>query len=335
MSTPTTAEQLNWTQYRPGQRQGQYESFYQRANHPTRPLAFWIRYTIFSPKGRPQDAIGELWAVFFDGETKEHVVTKEEHPLDDCAFDRHAFSARVGSGLLGPGKVTGECASLGDTIAWDLSYAGDEPALYLLPQWMYRGPLPKAKSLVGTPLATYQGKLVVNGRGIDVRDWVGSQNHNWGSQHTDHYAFGQVAGFDNAAGSFLEVVSAQVKLGPVTTPLLTFCVLRHRGREHSLVSLTDALRSEARFGYFDWDFRSETRDVRIEAHVEAPAAAFVGLNYYDPPGGIKNCLNTKIASCEVQVTDKASGAQDVLRTQHRALFEILTSARDHSITIRA
>jgi hypothetical protein len=59
-------EQVNWTQYESG---GHYESFYLRANHPTRPLAFWLRYTIFSAQTEgPKE--GELWAVVFDGETK-------------------------------------------------------------------------------------------------------------------------------------------------------------------------------------------------------------------------------------------------------------------------
>ena len=43
---------------------GFYESYFQRANHPTRPLAFWIRYTLFAPRGRPADAIGEVWAIW-------------------------------------------------------------------------------------------------------------------------------------------------------------------------------------------------------------------------------------------------------------------------------
>jgi hypothetical protein len=49
-------QQANWTRYQPGQKMGHYESFFQRANHPSRPLAFWIRYTIFSPQDRPEDA---------------------------------------------------------------------------------------------------------------------------------------------------------------------------------------------------------------------------------------------------------------------------------------
>jgi len=60
-------EQANWARYQPGQAAGHYESFFQRANHPTRPMAFWIRYTIFSPQNHPENAVGELWAIYFDG----------------------------------------------------------------------------------------------------------------------------------------------------------------------------------------------------------------------------------------------------------------------------
>jgi hypothetical protein len=73
---------LNRTVYTPGQRAGHYESFYQRANHPSRPLAFWIRYTIFSPAADPSRTRGELWAVLFDGESGRHDVGKGESGLD-------------------------------------------------------------------------------------------------------------------------------------------------------------------------------------------------------------------------------------------------------------
>ena len=63
-ATPSANDQINWTRYRPGQKKGHYESFYQRANHPTKPWAFWIRYTIFSPevqaRGGDRRALGHL-----------------------------------------------------------------------------------------------------------------------------------------------------------------------------------------------------------------------------------------------------------------------------------
>jgi hypothetical protein len=39
-------EQVNWTKD-PRDAHGWYESFYQRANHPVKSWAFWLRYTIF------------------------------------------------------------------------------------------------------------------------------------------------------------------------------------------------------------------------------------------------------------------------------------------------
>jgi hypothetical protein len=55
------AERDDWNRcrYLEGDPSGHYESCFQRANHPERPLAFWIRYTVFCPKGRPADSVGK------------------------------------------------------------------------------------------------------------------------------------------------------------------------------------------------------------------------------------------------------------------------------------
>ena len=204
-----------------GQAEGHYESFFLRGNHPARPLAFWIRYTIFSPRGFPGNAVGELWAVFFDGETHRHVVAKQEYPLADCLFDASAFGVRVGSATLGPHRLMGAVASRGQALAWDLAFEGEAAPVLLLPFKLYQGGFPAAKSLVSLPLARFRGELSVNGEVIDVAGWVGSQNHNWGSRHTDLYAWGQVAGFDTHPESFLEVVTARLRIGPLWTPPLT------------------------------------------------------------------------------------------------------------------
>ena len=101
---------LNHTVYQPGQRAGHYESFYQRANHPDRPMAFWIRYTIFAPAGDLAAAVGELWAVAFHGQTGHHTVAKAEVPIAECAFARDAFRVRVGTAELGPTAPAGSPA---------------------------------------------------------------------------------------------------------------------------------------------------------------------------------------------------------------------------------
>ena len=328
------ARDFNQGRYQPGTAAGFYESYFQRANHPTRPQAFWIRYTIFSPKGRPEGAIGELWAVWFDGETGRHVVAKTEVPAGQFEFARDGLNARIGSARLAPGQLKGGAESRGHRIDWDLGFSGNAAPLFLFAPELYDKPLPKAKSLVGLPMARYRGTLTVDGQAIAIDDWVGSQNHNWGAKHTDRYAWGQVAGFDNAPDSFLEVATGQIKIGPFWTPRLTPLVLRHGGEEYALRTIGQALRrARGRFGYFHWNFGSHGDGVEIEGRISASKEAFVGLRYYNPPGGEKWCLNSKLAACQL-VLKRGGRADEVLETRHRAAFEILTDDLAHGVEIR-
>jgi len=333
----TARKQLNYAHYKPDQKAGHYESFFQRANHPSRPLAFWIRYTIFSPEKRPEDALGELWAIYFDGESGYHVAVKKEVPFRQCTFKRSEFFVEVADAQLESGKLKGGVTSGTQMIAWNLTFSGEAEPIFFLPLRLYKKRFPKAKSLVGLPMAIYNGSLSVDGKEIDITGWVGSQNHNWGTKHTDLYAWGQVAGFDSHPDSFLEVATARLKIGPFWTPFMTPMVLRHRGEEITFNTLKQMFWAKGSFNYFTWNFRSETDKISLEGAISAPREAFVGLNYYNPPGGNKHCLNSKIASCELKVTYKQSGKsnmQETLFTKHRAAFEILTDDQHHGVEIR-
>ena len=326
-------QQVNHARFH-AQAGGHYESFFLRANHPMRALAFWIRYTIFSPKGAPQDAVGELWAVFFDGETNRHAVAKQEYPLAACAFDASAFRVEVGTATLGPNRLEGAVESGGRSLAWNLAFEGDSAPILLLPFKLYQGGFPAAKSLVSLPLARFNGELSVNGEAMEVADWVGSQNHNWGSRHTDRYVWGQVAGFDNAPEAFLECATAQVRIGPFWSPRLTLLVLRDGGEEIALNGLLQAARAHGDYDFFRWTIDSRSPQARLHGRIEAPAAAFVGLNYLNPPGGSKTCLNSKLASAEFTLERPGRPAKTFV-TRSRAAFEILTDRSDHGVRIAA
>jgi hypothetical protein len=288
---------------------------------------------LFSPRGRPDDAIGELWAIYFDGERGSHVAAKREVPLAQCTFDRARFAVRIADASLEAGRLTGAAAATTDRIAWDLTYRSDAEPLFLLPLRSYTAALPRAKSLVGAPWAAYAGTLTVNGRVIEVDGWIGSQNHNWGTRHTDWYAWGQVAGFDDSPQTFLEVATARLKVGPIWTPPATLLVLRHDGEELRINSTRQGLRARADVRYFTWTFHCENEHASIDGRVDAPASAVVALRYRNPPGGTKYCLNSKIASCSLKVA-WAGHAELTLSTASRAAFEILTDDADHGLTPR-
>jgi len=329
-----TKERAAWNGCRfvAGTTLGHYESWFQRANHPVRPLAFWIRYTIFSPAGRPQDAVGELWAIFFDGERERVVAVRQEVPLSACGFASSGIDVRVGSATLRDGHLEGSAGSGGHTLGWSLAWDGDEPPLLLLPRSLYGRPLPKAKALVGTPNALFRGRILVDGEEIAIADWQGSQNHNWGSRHTDSYAWGQVAGFDDAPDVFLECSTAQIRIGPLWTPRMSLVVLRAEGEEFALNSLGQALRARGRCESFDWRIASASAEAVVTIRIHAPRSAFVGLTYGNPPGGTKTCLNTKLAACELTL-ERPGREPRTWTTGHRAAFEILTDRSDHGVAM--
>lgn len=319
-------ETVNFTRYQKGQKKGHYESFFQRANHPSEPKAFWIRYTIFSPDNHPENAIGELWAIYFNGITHQHISVKKEVLFEKCIFDNNRFFVKIDNSFLENGKLSGNISTEKNSIEWNLNYTGNSETLFPLPENLYEENFPKAKLLVGLPLASYSGNLLLNGNNITIENWIGSQNHNWGMRHTDHYAWGQIAGFDNAPESFFEVTTARLKFGPVWTPFMTLMTLRHKGEEFRLNTIVQSLKAKGQFDYFNWKFYSKNNEAEIEGTIFADKNDFVHLKYYNPPGGIKNCLNTKIASAKIKVRYKDSSGkfiENILETRNRAAFEIL------------
>lgn len=328
-------DRSHWNKTRwDGSAAGHYESFFQRANHPTEPRAFWIRYTIFQPS--PEDsreALGELWAIYFDGAKGQITAVRQTCPLASCTFDRTQLGARILGAELNPHRLDGGAELNGHRIDWALDYTSPARALCLFSEALYDKPFPKAKALVGSPLAAYTGTLKVDGESISIDGWVGSQNHNWGSKHTDAYAWGQVAGFDDAPDVFLELSTARLKLGPIWTPPFTPVVLRVGSEELALNGLLRALRNNGDYDYFSWRFDARGKGgVRVFGTIEAPRSAFVGLTYLNPPGGSKTCLNSKIASCELTLERKGQAPRQ-MRTQSRAAFEILTDLADHGVPV--
>jgi hypothetical protein len=324
---------------------GHYESWFIRANHPERPLAFWIRYTLYVPRGQ-KAALGgsaprlrplahglhpgpsgrphaELFAIWFDGVGHRHVSVRETFQLADCQTKARGLAVRFGGSTLDDDGAIGSARTRSHAIGWDLAIEGGAPPLLLLEEERYAAAFPKAKSLVPRPLARFRGEIEVDGERHTITDWLGSQNHNWGERHTDAYAWGQVAGFDGADDAFFECGSGRVKVGGIWSPPITLFVLRAFGEELALTKLTAGLRAKAAYALGRFELSGVAGDALVRASFEAPVADLVGLAYDNPPGGAKTCINTKIASAKVTVTRRGSADLELVASR-RAALEILT-----------
>ena len=190
-----------------------------------------------------------------------------------------------------------------------------------MPHRMYSLPLPRAKTVVPQPLARFTGTITVDGKSQASTRWVGSQNHNWGSRHTDRYAWGQVAGFDDQPDAFLECSTARLKVGPVMTPPLSVAALRLGDEVLSCTGLYYAVRALGAYAPYQWHLETTGKPGTLDVRISADPSEFVALRYPNPPGGTKICLNSKLAHCEITVR-RPNLAPLVLRSS-RAAFEIL------------
>ncbi len=308
-----------------GARGGHYESWFLRANHPREPRAFWIRYTLFVPARDSLPKLGEVWAIYFDGNRAHPIAAQEDIAWSDCRIGPEGLDLQFGESTLKPGEARGRARGGSHQLEWRLRYrGGTEPLLLLPPQWYERG-FPKAKALVTTPLAHFDGALVVDGETIAIEDWIGSENHNWGVRHTDSYAWGQVCGFDNDPNAFLECASARLKLGPFWSPVMTLAVLRHENEILSFNRVERSWRQKAGYAPGRWTFTCTQNGDRLHVQMRARPRDIVALRYRNPPGGIKTCLNSKLAACDL-LLERHGRAPARLHSAHGAAFEILTDA---------
>ena len=287
-----------------------------------KPQAIWIRYTLFRARDR-RPALGEVWAVWSDGARQCTHAFKEEFPLESCRFSTSQMQVDADDNHLQPGALQGQLRRDSEQLSWDLHYDDGESPLLFLPESFYLRPLPKAKSLVSRPHIRLSGTLTLNGETIVLDQWPGSENHNWGSQHTDRYAWGQVVGFDNAPDAFLECATAQVKVGPLYSPQLSIAALRLDGETLLFNSLSRALRANADYRPFQWALQTGNGDARLSINMTTVADRVAALTYYNPPGGNKICLNSKLASVTVSLSRRGQ-PERMLHSAHGGAFEILT-----------
>lgn len=253
-------------------------------------------------------------------------------PIDDARVADEGLSVHLGPHRLeaegADGTAVGRIDGVGERALWDLRFTGAPSPTRLLPDWMFGLPLPRAKVLSSRPSVRVSGELRIGNRIIGIRDWIESQNHNWGTRHTDEYAWAQVVGFDGRDDTTLECATARVSVLGRLLPPVTFGVLRHRGEEHRFQSLRRGVAAKTtlvRDGAPSYALTLDGRGARIDLRVSAPARSFARLRYDDPSGTDKICWNTKVAAAELSIV-RAGESPERLVSRDRAALELLTPA---------
>jgi hypothetical protein len=307
-----------------GDRAGHYESYYLKANHPSEPLAVWIRYTVHKRRGhRPR---GSLWFTLFDASAPEPRATKwttEKLGSGDGDY------IRIGDAAFGPHHVAG---GVGE-ISWDLTLGGGEGPLHHLPRdWMYGAPLPRTKLLSPQPDVAVDGTVRAGESELRLEGWRGMVGHNWGAEHAERWIWLHGARFGRER-TWLDVGLGRIKIGPWTTPWIANGVLCLDGQRHVLGGLGATKRTEVRETPDRCEVVLPGDGLTVQGVIGSERKNFVGWVYADPDGSEHNTVNCSISDMTLTVSRPGEGSIE-LSCPAAAAYELGMRERDHGMAIQ-
>ncbi|MEW6776899.1 MAG: tocopherol cyclase family protein [Bdellovibrionota bacterium] len=323
----TQNERDNLVRWKPESGLGHVESYFLKANHPTEPRAFWLKFTLLCRPNGTAQAVGDVWAVIFNAKTHKHFAFRNQFPAKDCTLGREKVEIRMGKSEFHTGHSVGEL-EMGETkVSWNLHFTTEgEPFHHFPREALYEAKFPKSKALSPYPDCRYQGEIKLNGEAIKIDNWPGMQGHNWGEKHTDRYAWGHCNLFDgNPKDTFFEGFSGRIKVGGILIPPVTRVFLRHQGKNYPLLSAKSMVWPPAKIRYDLWEFEAEGGGYRLSGRLKADKQDMVGLYYKNPAGPNTDCLNSKLSSCDLKLTKKSLGRAETvceLTSPHGAALEV-------------
>jgi hypothetical protein len=273
---------------------GRYESWFLSARDAEPglpPRALWIRHTRHRAANATEESAA-LWCTLF-GPSGPDAVKQSLAQLPDTAS-------------AGPERFTGEARARGRMAAWDLALGGGEPPLrHLRPDALYRLPLPRTKLEAPAPDAIASGRVVLDGRTLEVVGWRATAGHNWGSEHADRWVWLHAAGFEDESEAWLELTLARVKIGGATTPWIANGALSLRRERLRLGGLGHiaGVRVVAAPGRLEAIVPGERAGVRVAVHADLDQIA--GFRYAgvgaDPVAGEREVLHAGLAEVHLNV----------------------------------
>ena len=307
----------------PGERMGHYESWFQRANHPSRPLAFWIRYTIFCPSAAPRTPSASSGRSCSTARRADHRGEAGAPDLGVPLLGVSGSRAHRAGGALEP-RSGGGCRLGRARIAWQLAIGGGERPLLLLPRVVYARRLPRRKAR-GRDSGRGLRRLARGRRRARSRSAAGAAARTTtGEAATPTATPGARSRGSRAPDAFLECSTARVRVGPVWTPWLTLAGAagrRARAGAEPAAGLAARHRPDRRLP--TGASRAEGPGVRIRGRIEAPARAFVGCATAILPAA-RRSASTASSRAASSRSKRRVAPRRSLRSENRAAFEILT-----------
>ncbi len=273
---------------------GRYESWFlsaRDADDGRRPRALWIRHTRHRAAGAEQGSAA-LWCTLFDQGAPQAV--------------KQSLSEFPAGADAGPRGFRGEARARGRMASWELTLSGEEaPLRHLRPGALYRLPLPRTKLEAPLPDGIASGRVVLDGRVLEVVGWRATAGHNWGAEHAERWVWLHAAGFEDEPEAWLELTLGRVRIGGWTTPWVAngaVSVGRERFQLGGLGRIS-GVRVVAAPGRLEAIVPGERANIRVAVHADLAETA--GFRYAgvgaDSATGEREVLHAGLAEVHLNV----------------------------------
>jgi hypothetical protein len=285
---------------------GRYEVWFLTATHKASGSGFWIRQTLSAPtRDRELPPYCQLWFACFDGGDPGNTfaVNRKLH-IDALHSERDPFLIAVGDAELRHGALHGAIEGDGHTANWDLVFDPEERAVLTLPGWAYESERVGTKFLSPHFSVPLRGRIVADGREYAFAGDRATQCHIWGTKHAHAWGWGHACGFAGEDDTAVDVLSAQLKKGPVVLPRLTVVTLRRNGTVTNLSGPLELLTGQGAFGTGFFRFAANTPTLRVRGEFTASPAETVMAEYTDPDGEPAFCHNSEVADLTMLIESR-------------------------------
>jgi hypothetical protein len=295
---------------------GHIESFFLKANDQNSPRAVWLKVTCLqkSPAdGEVPEYWLDLWCCIFDKTSDYYEGARHRLPLSSLDFNDGVlaietsdisveFGARSGHFKT---RIEDRHTTIDVNLSWqaDTSSLGDEYTTFPY-SWMLQGPIPKQKTITPIGLCYVNGEISCKEKHQQVHQWVGCQGHNWGRAHTPDYVWLQTVLFDDTGVvGTCEAFSGSVQLGARQLGPFSGLILRLRDKVYRFDRLVDTWNHHVEFTDSSYTLELKRNQLHVSLHATAEVDGIVCLGYEDPDSTMHYCMNSKLASAVIKITE--------------------------------
>lgn len=279
---------------------GHYEVWYVTLSDRVTGTGFWIRTTMEAPKAGHGSPHAEQWFAFFDAaDPRRNFALRRRAPIAALVETRAPWALRFGDVRLAQGAAAGSIDGAAHAASWDLAWTPGERTFHHLPDGLYESRVAQTKVLSPSLCARFSGRIVADGRAIDLAAQPGCQTHLWGVKHAHAWAWAHCNAFREDEGAVVEAVTARLKRGAVVLPPITVLYVRAGGEEHHLRAPWRLPLSHGRWETGLYRCGAVSARAKIECEFRCRPEDLVRADYSDPDGEASFCHNSEVADARL------------------------------------